>query len=474
MDITSSLIKKYKWQNRLFYLLFSVVIVLAAMVSNKYQFISDWTANNQNSLNEKTIALLQLLEEPIIVRSYTADRQIKKVVKRLLERYQQKLPSIELEFIDPAQHPQQIRELGVKVEGELIIEMGGRIEHLTRLNESKLTNAIFRLARKSKRKIVFIEGHGERRAVGKANFDYGEFSQQLQKQGFEIVTNNLSQSMQMDSNNDVLVIAGPQSDFLNGEVQILLEYLERGVNLLWLLDPIKEGHQGQYLFALQPLAERLGLEIGEGVVVDTTTKRLQLERPDYAIITDYIQHPLTADMQGLTIFPQAVTLDPTLEGDEKNLNRFSFDPFLLTIEQSWLETSEVTGTIHFDADEDSLGPLIIGITQSRELTEQTALDEDSPTVRKQRVVVIGDGDFISNAFVANGGNLSLGLNIFNWLSQDDKFVAIPAKEQQDSELDLSERQLMIIGFSFFMLLPVLLVLAGLMIRFKRRRREVSM
>jgi len=484
MQITAELIKKFKWQNRLFYLLFSAVIILTAMLSYKYQYISDWTENSQNSLNEKTIALLQRLEEPIKITSYTNNNEIKKIVKRLIARYQFEYGEIQLDFIDPTQHPQQVRDLGIQVEGELIIEMAGRIEHLTQLNESKLTNSIFRLARQSQRKVLFIEGHGERKALGKANFDLGEFSQQLHKQGFEIASFKLTDSIPIDANNDVLIIAGPQADYLNGEVQVLLKYIEQGVNFLWLLEPLQDS--GQYLFGLAPLAERLGLEFNEGVVVDTSTRSLQLERPDYAIISDYINHPLTASMQSLTIFPQALAIDPIREDKEdNNQTNFSFEPILLTIEQSWVETSEVKGTIHYDADEDTLGPLIIGVSQTRKLNDNdTATNNDqtqplqqssisTQPLTQQRVVVIGDGDFLSNAFVANGGNLELGLNIFNWLSQDDQFIAIPAKEQPDVELNFSETQLMVIGFVFFMLLPALFILIGLFIRFKRRKREMA-
>lgn len=495
MKISAQLIRKFRWQNRLFYLLFSLVIILAAMLSEKYQVVSDWTQNRQNSLNEKTLALLQLLQEPIRITSYTADKRIKKVVKRLISRYQQVYPHIQLTFIDPALNPQKTRQLGIRVEGELIIEIGERSEHLTELDESQLSNSILRLARQAKRRIYFVAGHGERRFNGQANFDLAHFSQQLQKQGFELSSIKLSEVSGIDPSNDVLVIAGPQVDYLAGEVEILLNMIERGTNLLWLLDPLKDSHSNQYLLGLEPLAERLGIELSEGVVVDTTTRTLQLERPDYAIIGDYVDHPITQSMQNLTLFPQAVALDPMLperevsESERKSSKQFSFDAFLLTIEQSWTETSEVKGTIHYDADEDTLGPLIIGVTQTRliggEEEEENGvqitpeLDQENATspadmlsnARKQRVVIVGDGDFLSNAFVGNGGNLELGLNIFNWLSRDEQLISIPVREKLDGQLNLSERQLMVIGFGFFLVLPLLFISTGLWIRLKRRKRE---
>ena len=61
------------------------------------------------------------------------------------------------------------------------------------------------------------------------------------------------------------------------------------------------------------------------------------------------------------------------------------------------------------------GPLDLGFALSR-LSPR-------PDRREQRAVVIGDGDFLSNRFLGNGGNRELGQRVFNWLLAATTFTA---------------------------------------------------
>ena len=89
---------------------------------------------------------------------------------------------------------------------------------------------------------------------------------------------------------------------------------------------------------------------------------------------------------------------------------------------------------------------------------------------EQRVVVTGDGDFLSNAYLGNGGNLMLGLNIFNWLAHDDSYISINPRPAPDLSLILSPLAQGFIGFGFLLALPLLLISAGIGVWVRRRRR----
>jgi ABC-type uncharacterized transport system involved in gliding motility auxiliary subunit len=83
--------------------------------------------------------------------------------------------------------------------------------------------------------------------------------------------------------------------------------------------------------------------------------------------------------------------------------------------------------------------------------------------------VIGDADFLSNAFLGNGGNREFGQRMFDWLLQDDELVDIPDKGAPDRRLDITQRQLGAIGIGFLIVLPMLLLICGGVI-WRRRRR----
>jgi ABC-type uncharacterized transport system involved in gliding motility auxiliary subunit len=83
---------------------------------------------------------------------------------------------------------------------------------------------------------------------------------------------------------------------------------------------------------------------------------------------------------------------------------------------------------------------------------------------------MGDADFISNQYLGNGGNLEIGVNLINWLSHDDRLIAINPRPAPDTQLELSQPELTVIAAFFLILLPLGLLGSGLRIWLKRRKR----
>ncbi len=90
--------------------------------------------------------------------------------------------------------------------------------------------------------------------TGRRNFDLGDFGRQLANKGFRVQALNLAVAPEVPDNAAVLVITPPRVDLLKGEVDKILRFLERGGNLLWLIDQ-------EPLHGLQPIAEYLHLEL---------------------------------------------------------------------------------------------------------------------------------------------------------------------------------------------------------------------
>ena len=85
-------------------------------------------------------------------------------------------------------------------------------------------------------------------------------------------------------------------------------------------------------------------------------------------------------------------------------------------------------------------------------------------------MVIGDGDFLSNTYLGNGGNRALGERVFNWLLGDDKLVDVPPRGAPDRVMEISQGELNARSFGFLLGLPLLLLLIGGLIVWRRRRR----
>jgi len=83
---------------------------------------------------------------------------------------------------------------------------------------------------------------------------------------------------------------------------------------------------------------------------------------------------------------------------------------------------------------------------------------------------VGDGDFLSNTYVGNGGNMDLGLHIANWLSHDDQLINIPVKPSGDVSFQLSKNMQALIAFGFLVVIPLVLAASGFGIWWQRRKR----
>ena len=434
-------------QNALFLILFLALVGMLAWLSTRYTFTADWTASGRNTLSAASSGLLEQLDGPVNITAFaTEDESVRHAIRDLLARYQRHKRDITLEFINPDLQPARVRELGIRVNGELLIEYQGRQEKLASLSEQSITNALQRLARSGERWLVFLEGHGERKPLGEANHDLGAWGKRLEEKGFKVQSMNLVSSPAIPDNTAVLVLAGPQTDLMPGEVALIQQFIEGGGNLLWLDDP-GDPH------GLQPLADTLGVHFVPGVIVDPTTQVLGISDPRLAIASTYPPHPVTRNFDVITLFPQAAGIKQELPAGWQG------QAILVSAERSWSETGELSGQITIDDGQDTPGPLTLGVVMSRARGD----------VGEQRVAIIGDGDFLSNAYLGNGGNLALGMNLINWLSYDDRFIDIPVKVAPDRTLTFSPLAQGMIGLGWLVLLPLGLAATGAVIWWRRKR-----
>ncbi len=448
-------------QNRIFLLLFIALMVLLAWLSTRYSFQADWTADGRNTLSEASTQLLQRLKGEVRITAYaTEDKLLRKRIAELVGRYQRYHPDMVLEFINPDLEPQEVRARGITMNGELFIQYAGSSEKLRTLTERGLSSALQRVVRGGERRIAFLSGHGERRIDGNATYDLGNWTVRLKERGYTLYSLNLVETPQIPRDTALLVIASPRSALLAGEAEVVRRYVEEGGNLLWLHDPDGEG---KTLHGLEPVAETLAIRFQQGIVVDPNVSQLGellfgSNDPRIALVARYDTHPVTDGFDLNTLFPIAGGIETDAE------NGWAPVALLKTLSNTWLETGEVKGMVSFDAGTDSNGPVTLGVAQTR-----ARLDAQGES-GEQRVLVIADGDFLSNAFLGASGNLQLAMNMVNWLSHDDKLIAVPVRTVADRTLVLSTTAVAVIGFGFLAVLPLGLLASGLLIWYRRRRR----
>lgn len=437
----------------LFVVLLLGAVGMLAWLSEHYKVHWDWTAASRNTLTEPSRLLLERLDGPIEITAYVRERPlVRQSILQLLERYQRYKPDIRLDFVNPDLVPDEVRARNVSSEGEMVIRYRDREEHAKTATEETLSTALEKLARADTRWVTYLGGRGERDLLGGASYDLGRLGERLERQGFKLHRLDLAETGDIPPESALLVISPGRDAVAADEADAVLRYLEAGGNLLWLAEP-------GALHGLEPIADALGVRFEPGTLVDPTTRNLGIANPAFVPVSAYPSHPVTGNLELVTVFPHAAGIAWSEPPGWRTRG------ILSTGLRAWSETASLDGEVAYDDGVDVAGPLDIGIAMQRDLPAADGRGEDHP----QRVIVIGDGDFLSNAYLGNGSNLDLALNVFNWLAEDEILIDIPARRAPDLAFDLSSASAAMLRLSVIVVLPALLLGAGFFI-WRRRRR----
>ena len=448
------------WRERLDAWLVAALLLVAAgciaVLSSRYGFITDWSAGARATLSAQSRAILRQLPGTVDVTSYARPGgDLRRQIGAFIARYQRFKSDLQLSFVDPDADPAAMRKAGIGVDGELVLRWHGREQHVVQLDERNFSDALARLTRARARLVAFVAGDGERNADGNGNADLGQFVAGLAARDIRALPLNLAQSAGVPRNVDLLVLASPQAELSPAALKAITDYLDRGGNLLWLTEP-DTGDVG-----LAPLAQALGVRVLPGMLVDGAGAGLGIGDPRMVVETAYPGHAITRDFRLNTLFPQVAALAA------ESGAQWAHAAILSSSAQSWNQVAPIdptqASTIKYDPSLGELrGPLDFGLALSRL--------SPSPDKGQQRAVVIGDGDFLSNSYLANGGNRAFGERVLAWLLGDDALVALPPRGAPDRALKPTQFDLDLVTWGFLVALPLLLLFIGAAIHWLRRRR----
>lgn len=412
-------------QSWLFVILFLVLIFILGYFAHQYRYAKDVTQANRNILTQGSIEVLEQMKDPVNITVFVTKDDpsrgdtFRKGMIDFITRYQRSKKDIKLTFINPTEEPKLAQEANIKQDGEVIVEYNKRTEHIfPPIVEQDMTNLLVRLSRTNTKPIMFLDGHGERHLQGIKNHDLGEFGKQLETKGFKFANPDLTIAQAVPSNGAMLVIASPQVDVSDIEAKKIRAYIENGGNVLWLLDD--NNFRG-----LDVVAEYLGIKVSPGIAVDMTAAQYGADAK-VAFASLYGDHAITRNFQLRTLFPEAREVDAKASYDFG----WKVGRLVEVAPNGWLESSKIESGVKgqkvtFDQNEDKRGPINIGVALERTYGK-----------KGQRIVVMGNANFLSNTFITNGGNLDFGINIVNWLAGDDELITIQPMPLKDANVTI--------------------------------------
>ncbi len=463
MKINKNLRLQMLAQSWLFVIIFICLIVVLGYLASQYHVAKDITQANRNILTPGSVNILKSMKDPINITVFATNDDanrgdtFRKGMIDFMARYQREKKNIALKFINPSAEPKLAQEANIKEDGEVVVEYNKRTEHISPpIAEQEMTNLLVRLSRTNTRPIMYLDGHGERHMQGVKNNDLGAFGKQLEAKGFKFANPDLTIAQAVPANGAMLVIAGPQVDLSPVEAKKIKAYLESGGNVLWLLDD-------DNLHGLKEAADYLGMTVSPGIAVDLSAAQYK-EDAKVAFASGYGDHAITRNFQLRTQFSEAHEIDAKASYELG----WKVGRLVDVAPNGWLESEKIVNggknqKAVFDDKKDKRGPINIGVALEREYGK-----------KGQRVVIMGNANFLSNTFITNGGNLDFGINIINWLAGDDSLITIQPMPLKDINVTIpNDNKSFVIAWMVFhgfqYIIPLGFFIAGFWLWWKRRK-----
>jgi ABC-type uncharacterized transport system involved in gliding motility auxiliary subunit len=452
----------------------SMIVVLAILVainyiSSKHNKRWDLTAAQQFSLSDQTKKVLHDLKEPVKAHVFADTKDFDRYRDRLDGyTYQSKL--LQVDYIDPNKQPAMAQRFGITAMGTTVFEYHGRNEKVTGDSEQELTNGLIKVIQGRQPKVYFTQGHGEKDLTSAERTGYNTINTALTSDNFVVDKVVLAQGTAVPADCDVLIIAGPKTDFLGPEIDMLKAYLARGGKIFMMLDPVIKADSPQ-LTGLQGLLHEWGIDADNDIVLDVSGMgRLIGTDESVPVAASYPSHPITQNFNLMTAYPLARSMTPV----EAGVNGHTAQRLVETSPRSWGETNlkSLTGGEPAKADpEDKKGPVSIAAAVSAPAAsapKDAKPGDDAAKTPETRIAAFGDSDFASNAALGIQGNRDLFLNTVNWLAQQENLISIRAKDPQDRRITMTADQLTRTFYITVLIVPGFILLAGVQTWWRRR------
>jgi len=431
-------------------LFFIAILAIVNFLAARHSVRWDFSENQNFSLAPQTHRVIRSLPREVKITVFTREKDPGyQSYKERLDSYRQASPKITVEFVDPERQPRVAQSYGITRSDTAIFESGGQTVRVTNPSEAELTGALIRVSKDDKKRILFLEGHGELGTDNRERTGLSVAKEILTKQGYEVGTVSLLTQGAVPENTSILAMAGPRKPITSDELDRIKAYVDKGGHLLVMIDPDSQAD-------INPLLKHWGLGAGPGVLVDFQDRLAQGE-PTVLLVRTFTEHEITQDLTAAVLFPLArhITFDEQIGKDWEYVQLARTSPNSRAM--------KVTGRVlALNEKEDIKGPLPMAVA----LAPKTPPAEGKP---RPAIVVIGNSTFASNAFVNFPGNSDFFLHTVAWLAQDRDMISIGPRDQALRPFvpnPIQERTLLYVQV---FLLPALLLIAGVNVWRKRRR-----
>jgi len=477
---------------RLVNLLLQAVLFLALFGGLNYIALNhawrfDLTKNRRYSLSAETESYLKRLDQPVTIHvTFTDDRDNNEIAQAyrdlagLLREYSYSTRNnangqIRVDFIDIYQRRRDAESLGLDRPNVVVVSAGDRrrvvmIDELYRLKkqvtreafrgESALTAAILDVTSAERKKIYFVQGHGELGPDDTSERGLSRLRDELRLRNYDLAALDLQKDRTIPEDAAALLVTGQQTPFSRFEEELLRNYLQtRAGRLLLMIDPGRA-------HGLENLLFDWGVIVYDNLILDES--RGNLSATGELILTAFLErHPVTESLirnaLPVLVGPARVVSDDLGRALDDGLD---VKTLVATSTTAWGESSYRLGNRSYTPGQDLGGGKHLGVLV---FSERTKPANNLPlSVRGGRVAVFGTSDLVTNNRISNEGNLVLFLSTVNWVADRDTQINIPIRPIERFQLTLSQDELDRLRLGLLLIVPGAVALLGLLVYWSRR------
>lgn len=457
---------KYGANASIYSIIFIALLIGVNYLASQYNRRFDTTQEKVYSLSPQSVQVVQALKRPIKFYGFFQGGTNPQAQQEY-EAYQYVSPQVSYQMIDPDRHPELAERYHVTLMNTTRVQYGddnpAHGTNVTELSEENLTNAILKLTRGGTKVAYFLDGEGEADPDdSKSQEGMSNFKQAMEGEGYQIKKVFLATRAEVPKDCSILIVAGPTRVMSQHVLDAFDSYLKHGGNALVMLRPVGPDLTDPEAGLVALLGREWEMKVGNDIVVDQVLRLFA--GPALGLnpmVDDYPDSPITHNFTQRVVFPETRSVTP-LPGKAG----LTVLPVARTSGTSWAETdlSDLykKQTAKLDA-QDTKGPITVAASVQAFL-EALGYAKSG----EARMVVLGSTDLANNQYFDQFYNRDFVMNSTDWLAGESKSISIRPRSLRASSFRLTVAQFSIVFALSVLLLPELLLIAGIAVWWERR------
>ncbi|MCB9026673.1 MAG: GldG family protein [Bdellovibrionaceae bacterium] len=450
-----------------------IILVIVFFVSinyfgKKYSKTWDLTEEKLHSLSDQSLNLIKNLDQNIQFIAFyrgAEDEEEKQQVKNALNSFKENSSKVNLRFVNSYVENELAESyLGnIQEKNKLVLfaeYKGKRVRVEEPFSEQNITSSMIKVTREGQKTVYFLTGHGEREIKSEESEGIALFKQRLEESSYIVKELSLITGQVIPTDADIIAIVGPTLQILEGERELLKDYLRKGGRLFIAADP-GEKHD------ISLLTKIFGVEFRNNYILDVGLNRLMGRGVAGILGIDFDRDSEITKkfigQRGFTVFDKVseLTEDPNLDPNLKitSLIRSAKTSFIVN-ELKNIKKPEVQ-------DSHVLAMLVEGKLPPAKGESSKDKPNTENANKEFAAIVFGDSDFVAQKDIINGFNIDLALNAISFLAKETDLISIQPKAPKGTQMTLTSTKMNVMVVLGLLIPLIFMVMSGTM-WFRRR------